>query len=64
MHSRYFSNFKLGFKLRIIPQFRGVTNVYIPMLHEMITDSISDDEKMRNILQLIIPEITEPLVIG
>ena len=28
----------------------------------MVTDSISDDEKMRNIFQLIIPEITEPQV--
>ena len=55
-----FFKFKLGFELRIISQFRGVTNVNIPLLHEMVTDSISDDEKMRDIIQLIIPEITEP----
>ena len=58
-----FFKFKLGFELRIISQFRGVTNGNIPMLHEMVTDSISDDEKMRNIIQLIIPEITEPQAI-
>ena len=57
MQSRYFSNLKFGFELRIISQYRGVTNVNIPMLHEMVTDSISDDEKMRDIIQLIIPEI-------
>ena len=43
---KIFFKFKLGFKLRIIFQFRGVTNVNIPMLHDMVTDSISDDEKM------------------